>query len=204
MLFILLLDYKEGKEKHLHISSVPMGLGAAVLSVLFLYIGISQMFVYFKKYDVAAKLFPWDTFAQVKILETADVSDETENLADRITAQNEYIATAYNKKAQIAYSKGDFEKVIEYKNKAMSVTCFSYETQEEYCYMLINGIYLYSKNNDTKSAKICYDELIKTVKYVQNSDDRLSKLGKMIDDQPVKSLPEDITEYVRRVSDDVS
>jgi len=200
MLFVMLLDYKDGQEKKVRFAAIPMVSVAAVLSVLSIYTGTAQAFSYFKKYDIAAKIYPWDSFAQVKILETADLSPETEKRADWVINHNEYIAAAYNKKALSAYYEGDFTKVIEYKQKAVDTFPFSYEIQEEYCHMLINGIYLYEQNNDPYSVKICQQELLKTVRDVQNADSRLSKLGKMIDDQPVTELPDDITEYVRQLN----
>lgn len=204
MLFVMLLDYKDGMVKEIRISPTFTGLVAAVLSVLFVYIGTSQTFQYFRKYDIATKIYPWDTFSQVKILEEADLSEKTKKLSDNIIAQNEYIAIAYNKKAQIAYSQGDFEKVIEYKKKVAEFSVFSYDTQIEYCYMLINGIYLYTKNNDDYSINVCQQELIKTVNHIQSSYDRLSELGKMIDDQPETQLPEDIMDYVGRLMNEKS
>ncbi len=202
MLFLLLLDYTDGREKEIKTSAAVTGLTATVLSALLLYIGVSQSLSYFRQYELAAKIYPLDTMAQIRILETADNSAETEALADKVLKHNEYAAIAYNKKAQIAYSQGDFEKVIEYKKKASSLAVFSYSTIEEYCYMLINGIYLYSKNNDEYSIKVCQKELINAVKTVEGFNDRLSDLGKMIDDQPKTQLPEDILEYVGRLTDE--
>ncbi len=204
MLFILLLDYNDGKEKEIKIARVPTVLAATFLSAILLYTGTAQALTYFKKYELAAKIYPWDTVTQVKLLENCDSADEAEQIADRILRRNEYITAAYNKKAMSAYQKGDFTKVIEYKQKAMDTAVFSYETRIEYCYMLINGIYLYTQNKDDYSVQVCRRELLQTVQAVQQADSLLSKTGTMIDDQPRTDLPDDIREYMAGLSDDTA
>ena len=51
------------------------------------------------------------------------------------------------------------------------------EEYEEYCYMLINGISLYTKSGDTYSAEVCKKELIKVSQRLEQAEKRISKLN---------------------------
>ena len=117
-------------------------------------------------------------------------------MADNILARNEYVPIVYSAKAKYAYSQGDFENLMKYKNMLFEKAPFQYSEYEEYCYMLINGISLYKQAGDNQSAQICAQELINTYERVTSLKDKLSKYGKMIVDQPETELPEDIVEYV--------
>ena len=80
---------------------------------------------------------------------------------------------------------------------------FVYDDEyEEYCYMLVNGISLYTSVADEYSINICKNELIKVKNNVENIEKRLSKFGAMIDDQPVKSLPDELKVYIETLEGD--
>lgn len=200
MLFIMLLDYKDGTKKEITISTILNISLTTVVSLLFTYIGISQALTYFMQYDLSNKIYPWNTQNHITILSTSTDLNEKEEIAERVIENNGYVAIAYDVKSQLAYSKGDFAKVIEYKEKAIEVSPFTYKTYEDYCYMLIHGIYLYEKAGDVYSAEICKKELIATVGRLSENPQKLSDLGELIDDQPEIQLPEEIIEYVEEVN----
>ncbi len=200
MLFIMLLDYKDGTKKEITISTILNISLTTVVSLLFTYIGISQALTYFMQYDLSNKIYPWNTQNHITILATSTDLNKKEEIAERVIENNGYVAIAYDVKSQLAYSKGDFAKVIEYKEKAIEVSPFTYKTYEDYCYMLIHGIYLYEKAGDVYSAEICKKELIATVERLSENPQNLSDLGELIDDQPEIQLPEEIIEYVEEVN----
>lgn len=194
MLFLLLLDYKDGEAREIQVSKAVCGICAAVASALCLYMGLAQSLTYFKQYALSDRLYPWNTQNHIALLENAN--DDADSLADKIIQNNGYVALAYRVKAVNAFSAGDFEQVMEYQNEAIDVAPFFYETYEEYCYMLINGIFLYERAGDTYSAEVCREELLSVVEQLQSLPDKQSKLGKMIQDQPETELPSEIMEYV--------
>lgn len=202
MLFILLLDCKDGREKTLNISK---GVTVALLSIVSLfciYIGIAQGLSYFKMPEQSLKLYPWNTQDRIELLTQTDNASDMEKIADKIIEQNKYVPVAYSAKALCSYSKGDFEKVIKYKEKAIAAAPFGYSEYEEYCYMLINGIRLYKQAGDDYSAEYCEKALLKAVNRLQQNEERLSRLGRMIKDQPQTELPDEIIEYVGAIQND--
>lgn len=198
-LLILFMDYDSGKEVIIRNIAI-WKLGMAMLAVLCLWGGTSLFLYHAKQYEIAEKIYPWNTQNQIKLLaDTKDV-DTLNELADKIIVRNEYVPVAYSAKATYAYSQGDFANLIKYKNMVFEKAPFQYSEYEEYCYMLINGIGLYKKSGDRSSAEVCEQELIRTYEKVTSLDDRLSKFGRKIKDQPITELPEDIAEYVNMLS----
>ena len=202
MLFIMLLDYKDGTEKEFCINKAVNISVTAVCTVLCLYMGLSQALSYFKNYSLSDKLYPYNTLNHIQLLVSDSETGLNEKIADKIIENNGYVAIAYDVKAKLAYSEGDFAKMMDYKEKAIEVSPFTYETYEDYCYMLVNGIYLYSEAGDEYSAKVCMNKLISVAERVEALDDKLSKFGTMIDDQPNTVLPDEIQKYVKGLTDE--
>ena len=200
MLFVLLLDYKDGKKIEFSINNIINISITSVVSLLFIYIGLTQAFTYFEVYETADKLYPWNTMNHMAILSKKNTPDE--NLADKIIENNGHLAIGYTTKAKLAYSDGDFEQMIKYQDKAIEVSPFTYKTYEDYCYMLINGIFLYSQNGDTYSAEVCADKLLSVYKKLEQLPEKLSKFGEMIEEQPNTQLPEDIINYIKELKNE--
>ena len=198
-LFLLFMDFESGKEivvkKHLH----AMAGVAVMIACICLYCGISLVLVRTGNYEAALKIYPWNTQAETYILTQLEDMDEAGTVADHILERNEYVTLAYSVKARQAYSKGDFGTLITYKNTLLEKALFQYDEVEEYCYMLINGISLYTKAGDASSAKVCQEELLAIPDRLRQAEERLSSLGKMIKDQPTTELPEDIQTYINRL-----
>ena len=195
-LFILFMDYEAGKENVVRCKKKGIGWCFCVVICFCLYVGTSLTLFQVEKYDLVLKLYPWNTQAATYQLTKIDDINEAAELADEILLRNEFVTLAYTVKARQAYSKGDFANVIAYKNELLDRAPFQYEEYEEYCYMLINGISLYTKSGDTYSAEVCKKELIKVSQRLEQAEKRISKLGKMIKDQPITELPVNIQNYI--------
>lgn len=128
--------------------------------------------------------------------------DELVALADDILERNEYVTVTYSVKARQAYSKGDFARVIEYKNKAMQTAPFATVECREYAEMLVVGIRLYEQEGYTKSAQLCKQELVRVADRIATIDHRLSPLGQKIYEQPGQYLSKDIKDYVAELKEE--
>ncbi len=195
-IFILLLYTNSDKEYKLGHKNVLVAVSCAV--ILFnLYFSAVVMCFRFGAYGVADKLYPYYTENTAELLKKAETAEEMEALADRILKQNKYLPLAYSAKSRVSFSKGDFEKLVEYKHKVFENAPYVYSDYEEYCYMLINAISMYTQAGDTYSVNFCRNELIRTFDTVKALPDTLSTLGKMIDTKPRTLFPDDITDYVK-------
>ena len=191
-LVILVMDYDIGKEKVIKKNTNMIQWTFGVTICFCLYCGVAFALFQMEKYDVSLKVYPWNTQAATfRLTELEDINEAAE-LADEIQSRNKYVTLAYTVKARQAYSKGEFANLITYKNELLDRAPFQYVEYEEYCYMLINGINLYTKSGDSYSAEVCKKELIKVSQRLEEAEKKVSKLGKMIKDQPITELPENI------------
>ena len=58
---------------------------------------------------------------------------------------------------------------------------------------------LYKKAGDTASAEFCRKELLAVAQQLADNADRLSTLGRKINDQPVLELPRDLQQEIARL-----
>ena len=150
----------------------------------------------FGLYRAGEKVCPFNTECKIELMKGCEDISELERLADSIIEDNEYVSVAYSAKSLAAYSRGDFSRVMEYKNKAIELTPFADAEYRDYAYMLINGIALYKNAGDDYSAEYCKSELIALEERLIAARGRLSKLGSGIDTQPNLTFPEEIMEYI--------
>ncbi len=204
MLLILLLNFKEGEEREIKVKKAAGISALAVLTAVCLYLGISQTFSFVGKYEISTALYPLKTRDSIMLLiEETDVN-KTEELADKIIKQNEYVAVAYSAKAKIDFSKGDVLSMMENKDKALETAVFQYEEYFDYCNLLIHAVKLFSEAGDSSSAAFCAEKLIDIEEQLNSNSEKLSYFGKQIKDQPITQLPDDIHEYIAELKNTLS
>lgn len=197
MFFILLLflNYNDGKQLELKKGAVFV-FSFVITGLLSLYFAVALGLAHFGFNQAADSMFPGNTQNKVDLLIAEDDIVAQNEIADRIISQNDYVQIAYSAKARYAFSQGDFESLISYKNKIFQIAPFSYDEYEDYCYMLIQGIQLYKQAGDEYSTEVCEQQLLKTADRLDRLDDKLSNLGRKIVDQPKTDLPDDIVKYI--------
>ena len=197
MFFILLLflNYNDGKQLELKKGAVFV-FSFVITGLLSLYFAVALGLAHFGFNQAADSMFPGNTQNKVDLLIAEDDIVTQNEIADRIISQNEYVQIAYSAKARYAFSQGDFESLISYKNKIFQIAPVSYDEYEDYCYMLIQGIQLYKQAGDEYSTEVCEQQLLKTADRLDRLDDKLSNLGRKIVDQPKTDLPDDIVKYI--------
>ncbi len=196
---LLLLDFDTGKELRLLKGRTAAAAALIISGAVSLYFAIALCLSYFGLCEPAQAMCPFNTQNNISVLIGEEDIDAQSKDADKIISQNKYVQIAYSAKARQAYSQGDFEKLMEYKNKIFDIAPFAYDEYEEYCYMLIQGIYLYNQAGDSGSADYCAEELIKTSDRLSGLKSRLSELGRRIYDQPKTELPDDVREYIEQI-----
>lgn len=199
--FVLLLGVDGGKRVTLR-PPVALAVGGfGVVGLVCAYFCVALGLPYWGQSQMADAMYGLNTQNQIQLLvEEQDLAKRTE-IANEILRHNEYVVIAYSAKAQYAYAQGNFQDLIQYKNRILDLAPFGYEEYEEYCYMLAQGIYLYEQNGDMESAKICAQELMETRERLHQLDQKLSPLGKLIVDQPTTELPEDLETYIDRLEE---
>ena len=198
--FVLLLftEYDTGK-KYVIKNRISVDIVSGITALICIYCGIALTLSSFGQSGAANEMYPWNTQNEIALLVNEKDSAKANEIADDIISRNPYVTVAYSAKARYYFSKGDFGQVIKYKNLIFEKAPFAYEEYEEYCYMLMHGITLYEQAGDAYSVEICKRELFSAKEKIEGMENRLSKLGKGIKDQPVTQLPEEIDAYIAAI-----
>ena len=199
-LLVLLLLSQDKTEKVMVVKPrLPLKLSFCVVALASLYIGTALMLAHMGSRQVADALYPYNTQNKLTLLEQTEDLETANDLADDILKQNTAFFGPYSIKAKYCYSKGDFVGLIQNQRAALERNPFNHTQYEAYCKMLLKGIELYQKAGDSNSASICKQELLAVEKQLEANAQRLSRLGKMIKDQPVTELSEATRSQIRQL-----
>lgn len=201
LLLLLLVTRSEEKPVLSLGASLPLKAGLTAVLLVGLYMGAALMLSHFGANALSDALYPWNTQNKLTMLEQEEDLDRANALADEILAQNTHFYAPYTIKMRYSYSQGDFSAVIQNARAVFARNPFGHQEYEAYCQMLINGVALYQKAGDTKSAQVCMGELVTAQELLRANRDRLSPLGKLIDDQPVTELSEELREYISAIGE---
>lgn len=199
LILVTCLDIKAGKEKSIKFAvgsrTIVAVLGAGI--VLFSgYMGVVSSAVYLEKYDFVDKIYPGNTFVEMKRLTEADNANEMELHAEKILSHNQYVALAWDAKAKVAYSKGDFEGVINCKEKAIECNRYDIEEYIDYFNMLKAGYMAYLEMGDVYSAKICYETAAGIQSKLDTVKSTTDNLAWKLRDSPELEMPEDYKFFI--------
>lgn len=198
LMFIIMDNVRiEKSEAHLpEAVSVKGGgvlIASAVIITVAIYLTIPTIAVYQENYQLAAKVYPWHTEANLHLLSESDDIDEVEQMADRILKQNDTCALAYYAKAYAAYCMDDYQGVIEFQRECIARDYFNYEEYLNYAVMLYDGIQF---ADDEMTREQCKAELRNIPKLLEWARQRVSFLGSRIKDQPKLEVDEQLREMI--------
>lgn len=139
---------------------------------------------YAQRPDVALWLYPAHTQAQLYYLVQQNEVEGLDVLADAILDHNSYVALAYDAKANVAYAQGDGQSVIQYKQKAISLSPYTMVEYEDYAQKLAHLMTLYQQAGMTDSAQTCRQCLLEIPTLLEQVKEKTSSLAWKIADRP--------------------
>ena len=163
------------------------------------YLGAALSLSHFGQHSISDALYPFNTQNRLQMLEKTQDVETANTLADGMLKQNTTFFAPYSAKAMYSYSRGDFNAMIQYTHEALARNPFGHTEYENYCRMLMAGIEQYQRAGDSTSVAVCRQELLWAQQQLADNAQRLSKLGAMINDQPVTELPADIIAYINGI-----
>lgn len=196
MLLFYLVSGQENKPDMKLKAKLPGKAGLAAVAAVAMYMAVPLLLANWGVNKLSDALYPWNTQNQLTMLEQETDLEQADALADRILARNDRYYAPYTVKAKYSYSKGEVNDLIRYKHEAFQRNPFNHLEYEEYCQMLMSIWELYRKAGDTQSADTCLKEMAAAGQLLEQNRDRLSSLGKLIDDQPVTALSEEVRRFI--------
>lgn len=193
---ILALNYDLYKQISFKPNAILVSAIAGVLILTSVYFGFVNSMYLLGKYEAVEKIYGHDTMTKMQLLTTEANDDRLLEYAEEIIEENGYLAIAYDVKANHFYEKGDFKKVIKYKNKAIDCAPYSIEEYTDFCEKLLIGVSLYENVNDKQSARVCKRELVDIIDRLAETKEKTSPLAWKIQNKPELDLPEEYAEII--------
>lgn len=200
MLLAIFMNREYGKTVTISSGNLAFDVDSAALALLSLYFTVALGLSSFGQLKAANVMYRLNTDNQIKMLSSAEYDSDAEDIAGSIIGRNEFVYVAYSKLARVAYKQGDFGTVIKYKNLVFEYAPLVYEEYEEYMYMLINGVTLYNEAGNDVSSGICKKQILSTKEKYEANLSKISDLGMKIKDKPVTEFPDDIEDYIKKLS----
>lgn len=190
LLLFLVLD-AEPQARKLSGAGLTRRLFAGLLAasaLLSIWLGTASFCFYLGNSSAALRLYPGYTSAMIDLLSSAPEAD-LGPLADRILRLNKSVALAHDAKARILFSAGSFSGMYEHKQNAIRLSRYNTAEYLDYFDMLIYSYKLYQQNGDAASANRCLALIQEIPAMLEAADAQVSRLGRMINDQPDLTLP---------------
>ena len=191
LLLLLIIEQPPLTKKQLSLGKRHAGIVGAVLIAVCIHIGAAGTLYYFKDYRDCARVFPGWTQAKLKLLNQTEEPAAMDNLARDILSRNEYVFTAWNARANAAYSQGDIESMIEYKHRSMYLRRYRLKNYLDYADMLKVAYDMYLDAGDACSAEICLAELREIPALMDAATASTSELAWRISEKSRMTLPEE-------------
>ncbi len=172
---------------------------SSVLLLVSLYFSVVHGLYYIGETEMVEEIYGAHTQTEMELMSNEDDYTEIEKYADSILRRNEYISIAYDAKANAAFSQGDFEKVVEYKEKAIECSPYAIDEYNDYCEKMLIGATLYKRAGNERGEIYCNDRLVKIKKSLEKLEERTSFFGKRIDDEPQYDLLPEYEDYIKEL-----
>lgn len=175
--------------------NICIGITAAMAASLYFMIPLAAS--YTGDNELAGKIYPYYTEANLTLLGSAETREEGEKLADRILRTNQNAALAFDAKALSCAMDGDFDQMIAWKEQALYNNPYALYEYVDYVSLLSRGIEYFQQAGDQEKAEEYAQRIREIPERLEALEERTSAPGWMIRDLPETELPDDVSAYIK-------
>lgn len=201
MVLLSLLPWENGREWSIKYAKL-LPATALCLAAVVAYGGLGNAAYYFGQQNFAQAFYPKNTLLQIERLKQAEDMDEMESIANEITQQNDSVALVWDAKARSAFAQGDILAMMEYKEKAISLSKYEIAEYTDYLDMLFMAIQMYQEAGDMDSAAYCVETAVSIPLRLEDVRKQTSSLGWKLQDKPELDLPKEYKEGIDLLKDE--
>ncbi len=201
MLLMMTLNYESIVEiKKAGIQNVAV-VTFGILILSWGYMAIAFGLAYFDRFEAAVSLYPGNTEAQITLLQLSEDKESVNQRANQIIRQNKHIALAYDAKAMVSLSEGDYDKMIIFKKKSIENKKYDISVYEDYLKMLSQAITAENNAGNRNKVETYANEIYAVPEMLQKVKDGTDPLAYKINDKPELELSEVSKEYIKRLQE---
>lgn len=187
MLFMFPLE--KGRKEY-NISKVKFLI--LTVCILYGYFAVSYFCCHLGAYEIADKMYPYDSQIKEVCMLSSSTIEEAESKANEVLAMNPYSYAAWNIKAVAELEKGNYTEMIQYKKQGLAITKYDILEYQDYIVLLKKAI------DGTQGAE--QERFINDLLCVEGQMmavlEKTHKLAYRIKDKPELELGQEYKEYI--------
>lgn len=159
---------------------------------LYTYCGIVSFLAFIGCQSAADNMYPFDSRIKTDLMLESSSTAEANRLADEIIGLDEYSYAAYNIKAVVALEDADYQEMIRYKRKGLSITKYDIAEYEDYILMLKKAI----DNTAGEEQREYIQYLLEVNDMLEQVKRETNPIAYQIKDKPELELPKEFQDYI--------
>ena len=201
LILIMVLNICSGKRYIVKANKKITIISIVLIGSVYLYFGVCTFLQYINKSDIAIKMYPMYTDANLNAMyENANDNLEYANkIAINVLKTNTHVALPYKIKSIYNSENDNWQQMIKDKQKALEINKYDITNYEEYIVMLSKAVDYYAKNDDMNKAYKCINLILQVPSQIENLKKSTSSIAYKINDVPNFEFSAEIENYIEKM-----
>ena len=199
LILVMTLNLWDNKEYEYETNKIALISIDTLLIIIFLYFGIVTLLNYFEKDEIATKMYPIYTEANIAIannyMQNEDINSAYK-IALNIQKTNKELGMIYNIKAYYYYINKDWKSMVQNKKKYLEVNKYNLKEYDEYVLMLSEAIEYYAQNEEMEKAMEYIKQVAEVPSIIEHVKSSTSSISYNLKDKPTFELKSNVQKYI--------
>lgn len=199
LILVISLDIWSGKEFEFEVSKMAVISANSIFIVIYLYFALTTFFHYIEKDELATKMYPIYTEANIQI---ADKYMEKEDLinankiASKILKTNKELGMAHNIKAYYYLNNNNWNLMAQSKKRHLEINKYDISEYEDYVLMLSQAIEYYTQNDEMEKAMEYIKQVVEIPSIIEQVKGSTQSIAYELKEIPNFELSENVQKYI--------
>ena len=199
LILVMTLNLWDNKEYEYETNKIALISIDTLLIIIYLYFGIVTLLNYFEKDEIATKMYPIYTEANIAIannyMQNEDINSAYK-IALNIQKTNKELGMIYNIKAYYYYINKDWKSMVQNKKKYLEFNKYNLKEYDEYVLMLSEAIEYYAQNEEMEKAMEYIKQVAEVPSIIEHVKSSTSSISYNLKDIPTFELSENVQKYI--------
>ena len=199
LILVMTLNLWDNKEYEYETNNIVLINIDTLLIIIYLYFGIVTLLNYFEKDEIAIKMYPIYTEANIAIannyMQNEDINSAYK-IALNIQKTNKELGMIYNIKAYYYYINKDWKSMVQNKKKYLEFNKYNIKEYDEYVLMLSEAIEYYAQNDEMEKAMEYIKRVVEVPSIIEHVKSSTSSISYNLKDKPTFELKSNVQKYI--------
>ena len=199
LILVMTLNLWDNKEYEYETNNIVLINIDTLLIIIYLYFGIVTLLNYFEKNEIAIKMYPIYTEANIPIannyMQNEDISSANK-IASNMQKTNKELGMIYNIKAYYYLINKNWNLMVQNKKKYLEVNKYNMKEYEDYVFCLSEAIEYYAQNDEMEKAMEYIKRVVEVPSIIEHVKSSTSSISYNLKDKPTFELKSNVQKYI--------